>query len=98
MANWNMGHNHFPGDVGVQCGTTGTAAVEKNSYADVAVTFPVAFYTTPAVVACASSGNAMNCEVQAINATATGFTCRMFNHGTWAANLTASWIAVGTPK
>lgn len=98
MANWNSGHNHFPPDVGVQSGTTSTVAVGANTYADVAVTFPVAFYATPTVVACACGGYGMDVSVMAINASTTGFTCRIYHAASGTSNITANWIAVGTPK
>ena len=47
MANWNTGHNHFPADVGVQCGLIAATNVSSGSYADVSVTFPKAFQSVP---------------------------------------------------
>ena len=50
MANWNTGHNHFPADVGVQCGRISSVTVPNGGYKDVGVTFPKAFYAAPIVV------------------------------------------------
>ena len=50
MANWNTGHNHFPADVGVQCGRIAGTTVSHGGYKDVSVTFPKAFYAAPIVV------------------------------------------------
>ena len=50
MANWNTGHNHFPADVGVQCGRIAGTTVSHCSYKDVSVTFPKSFYAATIVV------------------------------------------------
>ena len=50
MANWNTGHNHFPADVGVQCGRIAGTSVDSGKYVDVPITFPRAFHSAPIVV------------------------------------------------
>lgn len=98
MANWNNGHSHFPADVGVQRGMKEQQSVAAGSSLDTAITFSKAFYTAPNVVVCPYLGSFSNCEAGVIAISATGFTCRIFNHGSSAVNVGFQWIAAGTPK
>lgn len=98
MANWNMGHNHFPTDVGVQSGMRAQQSVSANTHLDTAITFPTAFHAAPNVVVCPYLGNFSNCAVGVIATSTTGFTCRIFNPGSGTVNVGFQWIAVGTPK
>ena len=77
MANWNTGHNHFPADVGVQCGMKAQQSVAKGSNLDTAITFPKAFHDVPNVVVCPYLGNFSNCAVGVI-ATSTTLSFRLF--------------------
>ena len=103
MANWNTGHNHFPADVGVQCGLIAATNVSSGSYADVSVTFPKAFQSVPVVVVGfkseSTAGTFGRCSVAVTGTvTAAGFTVRIFNGDTTARVPRVSWIAVGTPQ
>lgn len=98
MANWNTGHNHFPADVGVQCGEKAQQSVAANNHLDTEITFPKEFNNTPNVVVCPYLGNFSNCSVGVIATSTTGFTCRIFNPGSSTVNVGFQWIAVGTPK
>ena len=98
MANWNTGHNHFPADVGVQCGMRAQQSVAANSHLDTAVTFPKKYCAAPNVVVCPCLGSFANCAVGVIAVSATGFTCRIFNPGSSAVNVGFQWIAAGTPQ
>ena len=103
MANWNTGHNHFPADVGVQCGRTAATTVSNGGYADVSVTFPKAFYAAPVVVVGleteSTAGAFGKCTVAVTGTvTTTGFTARIFNGDTTNRVPRVSWIAAGTPK
>lgn len=98
MANWNTGHNHFPADVGVQCGMKAQQSVAKGSNLDTAITFSKAFHDVPNVVVCPYLGNFSNCAVGVIATSTTGFTCRIFNPSGSTVNVGFQWIAVGTPK
>lgn len=103
MANWNTGHNHFPADVGVQCGRTSSTTVSHGGYADVSVTFPKEFYAAPVVVVGfeteSTAGAFGKCTVAVTGTvTTTGFTARIFNGDTTNRMPRVSWIAVGTPK
>ena len=103
MANWNTGHNHFPADVGVQCGRTAATTVSNGGYVDVSVTFPKAFYAAPVVVVGfeteSTAGSFGRCSVAVMGTvTTTGFTARIFNGDSTNRAPRVSWIAVGTPK
>lgn len=103
MANWNTGHNHFPADVGVQCGREASKSVNAGEYADYPVTFPKAFHAAPIVVVGfeteSGQGAFGKCSVAVTGAvTETGFTARVYNGDTSTRNPRVSWIAVGTPK
>ena len=103
MANWNTGHNHFPADVGVQCGRVASVTVSHGEYEDVSVTFPEAFYAAPIVVVSfeteSTAGSFGRCAVAVTGTvTATGFTVRIFNGDSTNRAPRVSWIAVGTPK
>lgn len=103
MANWNTGHNHFPKDVGVQCGRVTAADIAGGSYRDVSVTFPNAFQTAPVVTVCfetESTAGAFGKCVAAVTGTptTTGFTMRLYNGDTSTRAPRAVWMAVGTPK
>ena len=103
MANWNTGHNHFPGDVGVQCGRIAATSVDSDSYADVSVTFPKAFHSAPIVVVGfeteSGAGSFGRCSAAVTGTvTAAGFTVRIFNGDATARVPRVSWIAVGTPQ
>ena len=98
MANWNRGHDHFPVHVGVQSGQRAQQSVAAGSNLDTPVTFEKEFYAAPNVVVCPYLGNFSNCEVGVIATSTTGFTCRIFNHGSGTVNVGFQWIAVGTPK
>ena len=103
MANWNTGHNHFPSDVGVQCGRTAATTVSNGGYADVSVTFPKAFYAAPVVVVGfeteSTAGSFGRCSVAVTGTvTTTGFTARIFNGDSTNRTPRVSWIAAGTPK
>lgn len=103
MANWNTGHNHFPADVGVQCGRIAGTTVSHGGYKDVSVTFSKAFYAAPIVVVSfeteSTAGSFGRCAVAVTGAvTATGFTARIYNGDTADRVPRVSWIAAGTPK
>nr|DAH56772.1 MAG TPA: H-type lectin domain [Caudoviricetes sp.] len=103
MANWNTGHNHFPADVGVQCGREASKSVSAGAYADYPVTFPRAFYAAPIVVVgleTESAAGAFGKCVVAVTGTVTetGFTARVYNGDTSPRSPRVNWIAVGTPK
>ena len=103
MANWNTGHNHFPGDVGVQCGEIAATVAPNGSYVDVKVTFPKAFHAAPIVVvgfATESGYGVFGKCVAAVTGTvtATGFTVRIYNGDTTDRKPRVNWIAAGTPK
>lgn len=103
MANWNTGHNHFPADVGVQCGRIAATTVSKDGYEDVSVTFPKAFYAAPIVVVGfgteSTAGSFGRCSVAVTGTvTATGFTVRIYNGDTHDRTPRVNWIAAGTPK
>lgn len=103
MANWNTGHNHFPTDVGVQCGRVASVTVSHGGYEDVSVTFPEAFYAAPIVVVSfeteSTAGSFGKCSVAVMGTvTTTGFTARIFNGDSTNRAPRVSWIAVGTPK
>lgn len=103
MANWNLGHDHFPMNVGVQCGCTDTVTVSHDGYKDVPVTFGAEFYAAPIVVVGFVSGSVANefgkCAVAITGAvTTTGFTARIYNSDATDRKPQINWIAVGTPK
>jgi hypothetical protein len=103
MANWNTGHNHFPADVGVQCGRVASVTVSHGGYKDVNITFPEAFYAAPIVVVGfeteSTAGAFGKCSVTVMGTvTTTGFTARIFNGDSTNRAPRVSWIAVGTPK
>ena len=103
MANWNTGHNHFPGDVGVQCGRIAGTSVDSSKYVDVPITFPRAFHSAPIVVVGfeteSTAGSFGRCSVAVTGTvTATGFTVRIYNGDTTDRVPRVSWIAAGTPK
>lgn len=103
MANWNTGHNHFPADVGVQCGRISSVTVPNGGYEDVGVTFPKEFYAAPIVVVSfeteSTAGSFGKCSVAVTSTvTTTGFTARIFNGDSTNRTPRVSWIAVGTPK
>ena len=103
MANWNTGHNHFPADVGVQCGLIAATNVSSGSYADVSVTFPKAFQSVPVVVVGfkseSTAGTFGRCCVSVKGLpTTTGFTARIFNGDSSGRMPAVTWIAAGTPK
>ena len=103
MANWNTGHNHFPADVGVQCGRIAGTSVDSGKYVDVPITFPRAFHSAPIVVVGfeteSSAGSFGRCTAAVTGTvTASGFTVRIFNGDTTTRVPRVSWIAAGTPQ
>ena len=103
MANWNTGHNHFPADVGVQCGRIAGTSVDSSKYVDVPITFPRTFHSAPIVAVGfeteSTAGSFGRCSVAGTGTvTAAGFTVRIFNGDTTARVPRVSWIAVGTPQ
>lgn len=103
MANWNTGHNHFPADVGVQCGREDAADIASGGYRDVSVQFTNEFKTAPVVTVCFetdSSAGAFGKCVAAVfgSPTTTGFTMRLYNGDSSTRKPRIVWMAVGTPK
>jgi hypothetical protein len=82
----------------IQTGTLSSVSVSASSYTDIAVTFTTPMPSTPVVVCSLvslSTASAIgSMEVAAINASKTGFTCRIFNDSASTRAPGVSWIAV----
>lgn len=85
----------------IQTGTVDSVTVAAGAYVDVNVTFSGAFNGVPVVVAGfrsnATAASFGQCTLSTLNATASGFTIRVFNGSSASRSPALSWIAIYKP-